>query len=58
MNFLKRLWQWYRGWLVERQAFKGHAVGGHNPTPGAPPFMDSAENPRRRLSKIDPFKPI
>jgi hypothetical protein len=54
MNPLKRLWQWYREWRVERQALKDHAVGGHNPTQGAPPFMDSAEDPRLRLRKIDP----
>jgi hypothetical protein len=54
MNPLKRLWQWYRESRIERQALKGHAVDGHNPTPSALPFMDSAEDPRLRLRKIDP----
>jgi hypothetical protein len=54
MNSFTRLWQWYRAWRIERQALKGHAVGGHNPTPGAPPLTGSAEDPRLRLRKIDP----
>jgi hypothetical protein len=54
MNPLKRLWQWYREWRVDHQALKGRAVDEHNPTQGAPPFMDSAEDPRLRLRKIDP----
>jgi hypothetical protein len=54
MNPFKRLWQWYREWRVERQALKGHAIGGQNPAHGAPPLTGSAEDPRLRLRKMDP----
>ena len=54
MNPFKHLWQWYREWRVERQAFKGHAVGEHNPAQGTPPLTVSAEDPRIRLRTMDP----
>jgi hypothetical protein len=54
MNPIKRLWQWYRDWRVERQDLKGHDVGGHDPSQGTPPRADRAEDPRPRLLKSDP----
>ena len=37
MNPLKRLWQWYRDWRVERQILKGHGGSEPHRYQGSPP---------------------
>ena len=55
MTLLKRLWQWYSSWRVERQTLKGHGDGGYH---SGPPLPHSEVKPLEKAVRFTPRPPL